>query len=92
MTRRAAPDRIESFCIGNDAMDAETLDADFYRGRARLCHKLAEAATAAKPLFARLYLLAKRYEEKAEATETKMIPRPAVDNSRSSHQTTLAQR
>jgi hypothetical protein len=32
-------------------MEIETLDADFYRGRARLCHKLADAAGAAKPLF-----------------------------------------
>jgi hypothetical protein len=47
-------------------MEIETLDADFYRGRARLCHKLADAAGAAKPLFARLYLLARAYEDRAE--------------------------
>jgi hypothetical protein len=50
-------------------MRAETLDADFYRQRAHLCHKLADAATAAKPLFARLYFLAKAYEEKAKAAD-----------------------
>ena len=50
-------------------MEIETLDADFYRERARLCHKLADAAGAAKPLFARLYLLARAYEERAERAE-----------------------
>jgi hypothetical protein len=58
--------------IGNDAMDAATLDSNFYRERAQLCHKLAGAATAAQPLFARLHLLAKAYEEKAEAAESKL--------------------
>jgi hypothetical protein len=48
-------------------MEIETLDADFYRERAHLCHKLADASKAAKPLFTRLYLLAKAYEEKAKA-------------------------
>jgi hypothetical protein len=50
-------------------MNAETLDADFYRERARLCHELAEAARAARPLFARLFFLAKAYEEKAKAAD-----------------------
>jgi hypothetical protein len=53
-------------------MAAEMLDANFYRERARLCHKLAESATAATPVFARLRLLAKTYEEKAEAAESKV--------------------
>lgn len=46
-------------------MHAETLDAEFYRERARLCHTLAEAATAAKPIFSRLYFLARAYEQKS---------------------------
>jgi hypothetical protein len=50
-------------------MEAETLDARFYRQHARLCHELAEAATAAKPLFTRLFFLPKAYEEKAKAAE-----------------------
>jgi hypothetical protein len=50
-------------------MDAETLNADFYRDRARFCHTLADAATAAKPLFARLYFLAKVYEERTKTAE-----------------------
>jgi hypothetical protein len=53
-------------------MDAETLDGDFYRHQALVCHKLADAAPAATPLFARLNALAKSYEEKAEAAEAKM--------------------
>jgi hypothetical protein len=40
-------------------MIPETLDASFYRERARLCHALAESATVAKPFFARLSFLAK---------------------------------
>ena len=48
-------------------MNAVTLDANFYRERANLCHRLANAATEAKPLFARLYFLAKAYEERAQA-------------------------
>jgi hypothetical protein len=48
-------------------MEIETLDADFYRDRARLCHRLADAATEAKPLFTRLYFLAQAYEERAKA-------------------------
>jgi hypothetical protein len=58
---------------GNDAMhaeiNAETLDAEYYRERAHLCHKLAEAAHAARPLFARLYFLAKEYEDKARVAD-----------------------
>jgi hypothetical protein len=50
-------------------MDADTLDADFYRERARSCHKLAEAATAARPLFVRLFFLAKACEERATAAD-----------------------
>jgi hypothetical protein len=50
-------------------MTAKMLDADFYRQRACLCHKLADAAQAAKPLVARLYFLAEAYEEKARAYE-----------------------
>jgi hypothetical protein len=50
-------------------MDAETLDADFYRDRAHFCHTLADAATAAKPLFTRLYFLAKAYEERTKTAE-----------------------
>jgi hypothetical protein len=34
-----------------------------------LCHELAEAAAAAGPLFARLFFLAKAYEEKAMAAD-----------------------
>jgi hypothetical protein len=38
-------------------MDAETLDSDFYRERARFCHDLAETARGTKPLFSRLFFL-----------------------------------
>ena len=62
-------------------MYAETLDAKFYRERAQLCHKLADAATAAKPLFARLYLLAKAYEEKAATAELKLAGGQATESS-----------
>ena len=61
-------------------MDPETLDADFYRERARLCHTLADAATAAKPLFARLYFLARGYEERALAAEPKLAGGRAAKN------------
>jgi hypothetical protein len=50
-------------------MEIETLDADFFRGRAHLCHKLADTARAAKPLFTRLFSLAKEYEERAKAAD-----------------------
>jgi len=50
-------------------MRIETLDGDFYRERARLCRELAESAAAAKPLFARLFFLAKAYEERARAAD-----------------------
>jgi hypothetical protein len=61
-------------------MAAEMLDANFYRERAQLCHKLAESATAATPVFARLRLLAKTYEEKAEAAESKVPPGKGAEN------------
>jgi hypothetical protein len=51
-------------------MRAETLDVDFYRQRAYLCHHLAKVAPDAPPLFARLYLLARAYEDKATASES----------------------
>jgi hypothetical protein len=54
-------------------MRAETLDAEFYRQRAYLCHQLADAAQQAKPLFAHLYFLAQVYEEKAKAAETELV-------------------
>jgi hypothetical protein len=50
-------------------MEIETLEANFYRDRAHLCHKLANAATDAKPLFRRLYVLATAYEEKAKVAD-----------------------
>jgi hypothetical protein len=50
-------------------MYAETLDADFYRQRANFCQKLAQQAQSARPLFARLYFLAKVYEYKAKAAD-----------------------
>ena len=58
-------------------MSAETLDAEYYRGRAHLCHQLADSARAAKPLFARLCLLAQAYETKANAAESKQPVQPA---------------
>jgi hypothetical protein len=61
-------------------MNVTTLGSDFYREQAQLCHKLAESSTAAKPLFARLCLLAKAYEEKAEAAESKLTPGQAAEN------------
>jgi hypothetical protein len=51
-------------------MSIETLNAAFYRQRALECLRLADAAQAAKPLFTRLYFLAKAYEEKAKAADT----------------------
>jgi hypothetical protein len=50
-------------------MATESLNGDFYRERARFCHKLAEAAAAAKPLFARLFFLAREYEQRAETAD-----------------------
>jgi hypothetical protein len=50
-------------------MGAETLDGEYYRRQAYMCHKLAVAATEAGPLFARLYALARAYEKKAEAAD-----------------------
>jgi hypothetical protein len=52
-------------------MYAETLDADFYRQRANFCYKLADIANASRPLYARLYFLAKAYEDKAKAPRRK---------------------
>ena len=66
---------------GSAAMHAETLDAEFYRERARLCHTLAEAATAAKPIFSRLYFLARAYEQRATAYEAKKAAAPATEKS-----------
>jgi hypothetical protein len=54
---------------GNNAMYAETLDADFYRQRADFCYKLADKAHAARPLYLRLCFLAKAYEDKAKAAD-----------------------
>jgi hypothetical protein len=48
-------------------MYAETLDADYYRERAKLCHRLAEKALESRPLYARLFFLARAYEDKAAA-------------------------
>jgi hypothetical protein len=62
-------------------MNAANLGSDFYRERAQLCHKLAGSVTAATPLFARLCLLAKVYEEKAEAAESKVTPGQSAENS-----------
>jgi hypothetical protein len=53
-------------------MEIETLDADFYRQRATLCLKLADVATVARPLYARLFFLARTYEERAAAAENVM--------------------
>jgi hypothetical protein len=50
-------------------MYAETLNADFCRARAEFCYKLAATAHAAKPLFARLYFLAREYEDQAKAAD-----------------------
>jgi hypothetical protein len=50
-------------------MEIETLDADFFRARAHWCHKLADTARAAKPLFIRLVFLAQAYEEKAKTAD-----------------------
>ena len=61
-------------------MEIETLDGDFFRGRAQLCHKLAGTATAARPLSARLHLLAKAYEQKAEAPESKTTRAQTAEN------------
>jgi hypothetical protein len=58
--------------FGNLAMrmSIETLSADYYRQQALECLRLADATRAAKPLFARLYLLARACEEKAKAADS----------------------
>jgi hypothetical protein len=58
-------------------MYPETLDVEFYRERAHLCRELANLATASKPLFARLYCLARAYEERAAAAESNATNRSA---------------
>lgn len=50
--------------------NAETLDADYYRQRAQSCHQLANNARAPKPLYARLHVLATKYQERANAVES----------------------
>jgi hypothetical protein len=50
-------------------MYAETLDTDYYRQRANFCYKLAEKALEARPLYARLYFLARAYEDKAKSAD-----------------------
>jgi hypothetical protein len=50
-------------------MYAETLDADFYRKRANFCYDLADKAHASRPLYARLFFLARAYEAKANAAD-----------------------
>jgi hypothetical protein len=50
-------------------MEIETLEADYFRGQAHLCHKLADTARATKPLFIRLVFLAQAYEEKAKTAD-----------------------
>jgi hypothetical protein len=64
-------------------MDVQRLDANFDHERARLCHELAEVAKAAKPLFCRLYFLARAYEERAAAATLKLDRRQASGSSRS---------
>jgi hypothetical protein len=51
-------------------MSIETLNAAYYRQRALECFRLADASQAAKPLFTRLYFLARAYEEKAKAADS----------------------
>jgi hypothetical protein len=51
-------------------MSIETLNGEYYRQRALDCFRLADEARAAKPLFTRLYFLAKAYEEKAKAADS----------------------
>jgi hypothetical protein len=52
---------------------AETLDAEYYRRQALLCHLLAKASSDARPLFTRLYALAKAYDEKAVEAAAKEL-------------------
>ena len=54
-------------------MYAETLNADFCRARAEFCYKLAATAHAARPLFARLYFLAREYEHQAKGAVRKVV-------------------
>jgi hypothetical protein len=56
-------------------MNAETLDADFYRRRHDLCLELAAVVPTAKPLFLRLSSLAQTYAEKAAAAAKSLEPR-----------------
>ncbi len=51
--------------ISYEMIQAETLDVEYYRGRAAFCHQLAEASGAARLLGERLRALAKSYEHKA---------------------------
>jgi hypothetical protein len=66
-------------------MNANTLDAEFYRRRHDLCPELAGIVPTSKPLFLRLSSLAETYAEKAAAPAKSggihhpAIPRSAAD-------------
>jgi hypothetical protein len=55
-----------------------TLTADYYRRQAHVCNTLADASQTAKPLFARLYVLAQQYTAKAASAESKAATNGAV--------------
>jgi hypothetical protein len=67
----------------NYCMSAETLNAEYYRRQAHLCHKLAESAQAAKPLFSRLHLLAQAYTAKANAADSIPACEPSTESASS---------
>jgi hypothetical protein len=58
-------------------MSIESLNGAYYRLRAVECLRLADKAQAAKPLFKRLFSLAKAYEEKAMAVDSTQLGEPS---------------
>ena len=69
MACQGKADGIDLMRSGEDELiRPETLDAEFFRDRAALCHQLAPSGTSG-PLFERLRALAKSYEHRAAVTE-----------------------
>ena len=69
MACQGKADGIDLMRSGEDKLiRPETLDAEFFRDRAALCHQLAPSGTSG-PLFERLRALAKSYEHRAAVTE-----------------------
>jgi hypothetical protein len=75
-------DGIDLMRSGEDKLiRPETLDAEFFRDRAALCHQLAPSGTSG-PLFERLRALAKSYEHRAELERDRVTQGAEVGTSR----------